>query len=198
MSDWDARYAEPGHAYGTEPNGFLAEVAHRLPRGRALCLADGQGRNGVYLATLGHDVVSMDQSGVGLERARTLATERGVRIATVQADLAEFVIEPAAWDAIVSIFVHLPSVLRARVARATVAGLKPGGAFVLEAYTPAQIGAGTGGPSDPDRLASLATLMDEYAGLEWRIARELEREVVEGRMHTGRASVVQLLGMQPS
>lgn len=197
MTDWDARYAEPGFAYGAEPNDFLAEVADRLPAGRTLCLADGQGRNGVFLAMRGHRVLSMDQSPVGLARARELAADRGVTIETAVGDLADFVIEPGAWDTIVSIFVHLPPGLRADVARRTVAGLRPGGMFVLEAYAPEQLGRGTGGPPTPDRFATLAMLQADYAGLEWLIGREIERDVIEGRLHTGRASVVQMLGRKP-
>jgi SAM-dependent methyltransferase len=191
---WDERYAEPGWAYGTEPNDFLREVAPRLPRGRTLCLADGEGRNGVHLATIGHEVVSMDFSTIGLAKAERLAAERGVRIATVQGDLARFPIAPGAWDAIVSIFVHQPTAIRAPLYRAVVGGLRPGGAFVLESYGPEQIGRGGGGPDDPDQEPPLATLRAELEGLEWEIAREIEREVIEGRFHDGSAAVVQMLG----
>src|SRR5580765_5907093 len=105
--DWDDRYAAPGWAFGDQPNDFLREEAHRLPaRGRVLCLAEGQGRNAVYLATLGHDVTAMDQSAVGMGRAAELAAAHGVTIHTEVGDLTDFVIEPAAWDAIVSIYAH--------------------------------------------------------------------------------------------
>ena len=194
MSRWDERYAEPGWAYGTEPNDFLRAVAPRLPRGRTLCLADGEGRNGVHLATLGHDVTAMDLSAIGLAKAERLAAERGVRITTVVADLAEFRIEPAAWDAIVSIFVHQPGAVRGPLHRAVVSGLRPGGAFALEAYAPRQVEFGTGGPDDPDRLPPLETLIAELEGLDWEIAREVERDVIEGRCHTGRGAVAQMLG----
>jgi SAM-dependent methyltransferase len=199
MSDfWDERYSAEEYVYGTEPNDFLAEVAAQLPRGRALCLADGQGRNGVFLAGRGYTVLSMDQSRVGIERARLLATERGVTIETQVADLNEFPIEPVAWDAIISIFVHLPPVLRARVARGVLHGLKPGGMFVLEAYAPEQMGRGTGGPTTAEMYATLAELQAGYAGLEWLVARELERDVLEGRLHSGKSSVVQMLGRKPA
>jgi SAM-dependent methyltransferase len=195
---WDERYSAEEYVYGTEPNDFLAEVAAQLPRGRALCLADGQGRNGVFLAGRGYTVLSMDQSRVGIERARLLATERGVTIETQVADLNEFPIEPVAWDAIISIFVHLPPVLRARVARGVLHGLKPGGMFVLEAYAPEQMGRGTGGPTTAEMYATLAELQAGYAGLEWLVARELERDVLEGRLHSGKSSVVQMLGRKPA
>jgi SAM-dependent methyltransferase len=194
---WDRRFAERGFAYGTEPNDFVREMAGRVPAGRVLCLADGQGRNAVHLAGVGFAVTMMDRSAVGIARAEALARERGTRIETVVADLASFAIEPGAWQGIVSVFVHLPRPLRERVARAVVAGLSPGGALVLEAYGPRQPGFGTGGPEDPDQLPGVDTLTAELAGLEFEIAREVERDVIEGHYHTGRASTVQLLGRRP-
>jgi len=193
MTDWDARYAEPGWAFGTEPNDFLREQAHRIPRGRVLCLADGEGRNGVWLAQQGHEVTAVDLSAAGLEKARGLAASRGVTLATVCADLAAFTIEPLAWQGIVSIFAHVMPDVRRRVHAGVVAGLAPDGVFLLEAYRPQQLGRGTGGPPDDARMLTLARLEPELGTLEWLVARELERSVVEGRSHTGVASVVQLV-----
>jgi hypothetical protein len=118
-------------------------------------------------------------------------------IETVAADLARFPIEPDSWAGVVSIFCHLPAGIRVPLHRAVVRGLRPGGVFVLEAYTPAQIGRGTGGPQDPELLATLADLTTELAGLELIHAMETEREVHEGRYHTGRAAVVQIVGRRP-
>lgn len=195
---WDKRYSKPGFAYGTEPNDFLASVADRIPHGPVLMIGDGEGRNGVFLAGLGYEVVSVDQSEVGLAKARQLAEERGVRIQTQVADLQDFPIQPGAWAGIVSIFCHLPPAIRVPLNASVVRGLRPGGVFVLEAYTPAQYGRGTGGPPNPEWMMSLDALKDELAGLEFLRARELEREVREGTYHTGLASVVQLLARQGS
>ncbi|MBW1880770.1 MAG: methyltransferase domain-containing protein [Deltaproteobacteria bacterium] len=87
---WDKRYSEPGYAFGTAPNDFVVSVADRIPAGRVLCLGEGEGRNAVYLAKRGHEVVAVDQSPVGLAKARELAESGGVRLETVQADLADF------------------------------------------------------------------------------------------------------------
>ena len=193
MTDWDARYAEPGWAFGTEPNDFLREEADRLPPGRVLCLAEGQGRNAVWLAQRGHDVTAMDQSARGLACANELAAERGVKITTVLADLGDFEIEPGAWQGIVSIFAHVTGDLRARVHAKVEKGLAPGGVFVLEAYRPEQIGRGTGGPSEDDRMVNLARLRRELPTLEFLVAREVDREVLEGHRHRGMSSVVQLV-----
>lgn len=190
---WDERYSKAGFAYGTEPNDFLVSVADRIPPGPVLMLGDGEGRNGVFLAGLGYEVVAVDQSEVGLAKARQLAEDRGVRIQTRQADLRDYPIEPEAWAGIVSIFCHLPPSIRAPLHAAAVRGLRPGGVFVLEAYTPRQYGRGTGGPPTPELMMTLDALTDELAGLELLHAVELEREVREGTYHTGLASVVQLL-----
>jgi hypothetical protein len=112
----------------------------------------------------------------------------------VQAGLAEFVIRPGHWAGIVSIFCHLPRALRLPLYASVVQGLRVGGVLLLEAYTPAQVGRGTGGPPDPDWMMSLDRLKDELAGLEWVVAEEKEREVREGSFHTGLASVVQFVG----
>lgn len=190
---WDDRYSEPGFAYGTEPNDFLVSVADRLPPGPVLTLGEGEGRNAVFLAGLGHEVVAVDQSEVGLAKTRQRAAERGVRVQTQQADLGDYPIQPGAWAGIVSIFCHLPPAVRVPLYAAVVRGLRPGGVFVLEAYTPRQFGRGTGGPPSPELMVSLDDLTRELTGLEFLHARELEREVREGTYHTGLASVVQLV-----
>lgn len=120
---WDERYRRPGFAYGTTPNRFLASVANRIPAGRVLSLGAGEGRNAVFLAQCALDVVAVDWSGVGLTKARLRAAELGVSIKTVIADLTEYVIDPEAWDSIVSVFCHLPPAARTRLHRAAVAGL---------------------------------------------------------------------------
>lgn len=197
MVDWNERYREPGYAYGTNPNDFLASVVSTIPRGRILSLAEGEGRNAVYLASLGYGVTAVDGSAVGLAKAETLAAEHGVSIVTRVADLGEFVIEPAAWDGIVSCYCHIPSAIRAPLHRAVVAGLKPGGVFVLEAFSKQQLSYASGGPREPDLLMALDDLLGELAGLEFRHAVTLEREVREGSRHTGLASVVQILAQKP-
>ena len=193
MVDWDARYTEEGWAFGTEPNDFLREEADRLPKGRVLCLAEGQGRNAVWLAQRGHDVTAVDQSAVGLRDAVRLAAERGVTITTVCADLDTFEIEPGAWQGIVSIYAHVDGALRARVHARVEKGLAPGGVFILEAYRPEQIGRGTGGPPEDDRMVNLERLRRELPALEFVVAREVDREVLEGHRHKGMSSVVQLV-----
>ncbi len=197
MTDWDVRYAEAEYAYGTEPNGFLAAVACQIPEGPVLCLAEGQGRNAVFLAGRGHRVTAVDQSAVGMARAGQLAASRGVAVECVAADLATFDIGAGRWAGIVSIFMHLPVELRGGIYRRAVTGLRPGGVLVMEAYAPRQLEFATGGPRDLTRLASRATIEGELAGLEFLLSQEAEREVVEGRHHRGMAAVVQVLARKP-
>ena len=190
---WERRYSEPAYAYGTEPNGFLVEVAGRIPPGPVLCLAEGEGRNAVWLAGRGHAVTAVDASAAGLAKAEALARIRAVRIETITADLAAFTLSPESWSGIVAIFAHLPPPLRRAVHRAAAAGLAPGGVFVLEAFTPRQLEFGTGGPQKRELLYTLDDLREDLAGLDLEIGRELERNVVEGSYHTGRAALVQVL-----
>lgn len=195
---WDQRYATEDYVYGTEPNGFLAETIPGLDDGgRALCLAEGEGRNAVFLAERGYEVHAVDGSAVGLAKAERLARERGVHIATEVANLDGYKIDPGAWDLIVSIFCHLPAPARQALHREVVAGLRPGGHFVVEAYTPAQLALRTGGPPDAALMMTLAALREELAGLHFVQAREIEREVHEGRLHTGRGAVVQVVARRP-
>ena len=190
---WDERYSVDEYVYGTEPNGFLASTTARLTKGRVLCLAEGEGRNAVHLAREGFTVTAVDSSPVGLAKAQRLVQQHGVTIETVTADLADFVIAEDRWDSVVSVFCHLPPALRRRVHRGMVSGLKKGGTFLLEAYTPKQLELGTGGPRSADLMMDLATLREELSGLRIVHGKEFVRDVVEGIHHTGPAAVVQVL-----
>lgn len=194
---WDERYSEPGFAYGAEPNDFLAATAHLIGAGPVLCLAEGEGRNAVHLAGRGHEVHAVDLSAVGMAKAARLASERGLTVHTHVADLANFDLGEARWGGIVSIFAHLPPPVRALVHRRVVSALRPGGWLILEAYAPRQLRYGTGGPPVAGLLMELGALRAELDGLELVLAREVDREVHEGRYHHGMSAVVQILGRRP-
>lgn len=194
---WDDRYRLETYAYGTSPNDFLASVADRIPRGPVLCLAEGEGRNAVYLAERGHAVTAVDWSSVGLAKAERLALRRKVHVATICADVAETVIAPEAWSGVVAIFAHLPRTVRASLYQRVREGLRPGGVFIAESYTPKQVEYGTGGPRDPGLLPTLEELRQELAGMQLEIAREVEREIHEGELHDGWSAVVQVLARKP-
>jgi SAM-dependent methyltransferase len=193
---WDKRFSQPGYAYGKDPNGFLVSVSDQIPAGKVLSLAEGEGRNAVYLAGLGYQVTAVDASTVGLAKAEALAEERGVTIETLTADLADLEIEPGEWQAIISIFCHLPPLARAALHEQVLRGLAPGGIFVLEGFTPCQLEHRTGGPKDRELLMELEIVRQELPGLRFEVAREIEREVVEGKYHGGTASVLQILAVK--
>lgn len=193
---WDERYAEDGFAFGIEPNDFLREVIHVLPVGRTLCIGDGEGRNGVFLAEHGHRVVTVDLSPVGVVKARRLAADRGVQLDARVADLDGYDLGANEWDCIVSVFCHLPPMLRRAVYSAVPAALAPGGCFVLEAYRSANIGRGVGGPQNPEMTVELEDVLGDLgsaSGMEIAIGREIERDIVEGRYHNGRSATTQVL-----
>ncbi|MBU3741192.1 MAG: class I SAM-dependent methyltransferase [Candidatus Kapabacteria bacterium] len=199
IDPWDERYATDEYVYGTEPNDLLRQYVTSLPQaGRVLCVADGEGRNGVFLAEQGMHVVSMDRSTVGLQKAEALAAQRGVSITTVAADLAQADLGHASWDAIVSIFCHLPQDIREDLHRRVVDALKPGGVFILEAYTPDQIPLRTGGPPTPDMMVTADALRRELQGLDLELCREVTRDIHEGRLHHGISAVVQCVAKKPA
>lgn len=195
---WNERYSETGFAFGTEPNDFLVASAQLLqPHSEVLCLAEGEGRNGVYLASLGHRVTAVDSSSVGLEKARRLAQKQGVEIETVEADLEDFVITPGSFQAIVSIFCHLPPAVQTKLHRRVCEGLTPGGIFILEGYAKKQINYDTGGPRKIEMLMDLDTLKGELQQLYLSHAIEIERDIHEGAYHDGVGAVVQIIGTRP-
>ena len=190
---WDERYSTDEYAYGKDPNEFLAKNYGAIPKGKVLSLAEGEGRNAVFLAKQGYSVTAVDGSRVGLEKARKLAEENGVEVKFIHADLVEFDLGVAEWDGIVSIFCPLPSVQRKEVHKKVVAGLKQNGVFLVEAYRPEQLEYGTGGGKSPDAMTTKESLSQELNALKFTHLMELERNVVEGIYHTGLGAVVQAI-----
>lgn len=196
---WDERYAEPGYAYGTEPNAFLVSQRHLLEPGkRALAVADGEGRNGVWLAEQGLEVLSVDQSAVGLAKARALAAARGVSLRTEQADLTHWDWPQAAFDLVVAIFIHFSPAQRTRMHRAMFAALRPGGLLILEAFTPEQLEYRSGGPPVREMLYTAEMLRADFAQAAILSLEETITELQEGPYHRGTAAVVRLIARRPS
>ena len=198
MNFWDQRFAEPGYKYGTEPNAFLRELAVRLPTtAEVLVPGDGEGRNGVWLARQGHRVTAVDSSAVGLAKVRALAAREGVVVVTELADLADWAPQVAAFDAVVLIYTHLPSSIRADAHRRLAMGLKPGGWLLLEAFHPAQLAHSSGGPNDPDMLYTPEQLSADFAGLLTPVlAWQGETTLSEGPGHQGLAHVTRWVGQR--
>jgi len=186
--------SSPGLPGGDAPNDFLREQSLGLPPGDALCLAEGEGRNGVFLAELGHRVTVQDISPVGLAKAEALARQRGVTITTRCTDLHHDTLAAGSTDLVVAIWMHLPPALRAEVHHKAVQALRPGGHLILEAYTPRQLALGTGGPPVLELLIEPDVLRQELEGLDFLILEETRRMIREGSHHHGESAVVRLLG----
>ena len=194
---WNERYNEVEYVFGTEPNDFLRDEFRKITSGgRVLCLAEGEGRNAVFLAQQGYQVTAMDMSEVGLNKALKLAQDRGVDIITQVADLADYEFGEAKWDGIVAIWAHLPKAVRQRVYAQIAPALKPNGVFILEAYTEQQLNMdAVGGPpaTQKERFGSLAVLRSELAELEEITGIEKQRMISEGKRHQGLSAVVQFI-----
>jgi SAM-dependent methyltransferase len=195
---WEQRFAGETYFYGTEPNEFLRDSLPTLPKGAAMCLAEGEGRNAVFLAESGYQVSSVDLTQAGVDKTKRLAEDRGVTVDAVVGDLADFDLGHERWDLVVSIFAHVPPDVRRSLHRRVVDSLKPGGVLLLEAYTPDQVGRGTGGPQDSELTMTLNGLREEIAPLEFLHSEELDRDVLEGAGHTGHGAVVQVIARKPA
>ena len=190
---WDERYSAAEYAYGTTANDFLAANANYIPKGKVLSLAEGEGRNAVFLALQGYSVTAVDASLVGLNKARKLAEENGVDIEFIHADLSDYDLGTNQWHGIVSIFCPLPSLIRRQLYKKVEKALKSNGVFLLESYTPNQLKHGTGGGKSIDFMQTKASLTLELSRLEFKHLLELERDVIEGKYHTGIGAVVQAI-----
>lgn len=193
---WDQRYAgAEGFLFGREPNQFLAREAGRLKPGqRVLCLADGEGRNGTFLAGRGLAVLSVDLSPVALAKARALAAERAVTMEFEEANLATWDWPIAAYDAVVAVFIQFAGPkLRARIFAAIEAALKPGGLLLMEGYRPEQLAYGTGGPPHAENMYSEALLREAFAGMEILLLRSYDAEIAEGPAHKGMSALIDLV-----
>lgn len=196
---WEARYAAPEYAFGKEPNYFLASCKALLPRsGRALAVADGEGRNGVWLAEQGLDVVSVDFSPSAQAKARALAAERSVNVDFRRADVHRWDYPQAAFDVVVEIFTQFsPPVDRALKWAGMRRALKPGGLLIVHGYTPKQLEYGTGGPKELENLYTRALLEQTFGDFRDVKISEDEREIYEGASHGGMSAMIGLTGRKP-
>lgn len=195
---WDERFATKDYIFGTAPSIFLAGQAHRLTRGqKALSLADGEGRNGVWLAEQGLDVLSTDISPNALKKVAALARQRGVAISTELADLTRWRWPEAAFDVVAAIFIQFTDPPeRKQVFAGITRALKPGGLLLLHGYRPEQIAFGTGGPPNAERCYTRADLEQAFANFSSIEIAEYDRELTEGTWHVGRSALIDLAGVK--
>lgn len=198
MNQWHIRFQTENYVYGTKPNVFLAEFQKKIKiSGDALAIAEGEGRNAVYLAEEGMNVTAWDFAKSGLAKTNKLAKERQVTVSTELVDLNEVKWSEAQWDEIVCIFGHFPTNLRKKTLQGVKEAVKPGGYFLTEVYSHYQLPYKSGGPQNIDFLYKPEEFLTIFA--EWRIVHFFMGEVVrhEGELHNGLSHVIQFIGQKP-
>ncbi|MBI3480772.1 MAG: class I SAM-dependent methyltransferase [Nitrosomonadales bacterium] len=193
---WDERYASEEYLFGTEPNAFLLSQRNLLKPGKRSCLAlaDGEGRNGVWLAQQGLQVHAVDASPVALDKAQKLAAKRGVELVFELTDLAHWQWREKQYDVVVGIFIQFaPPALRQQMFDGIKRTLKPGGLLMLQGYTPRQLEYKTGGPSMAENLYTEALLRDAFGDMEILHLREHDDVIHEGAGHSGMSALIDLV-----
>ena len=196
---WNGRYEGDGYLFGTDPAAPLALIAEQLPKkGRALCLADGEGRNSVFLAQRGLSVTAFDFAENALIKARQLAKDANADVTFHQADITKWDWAAPGYDLVAGIFFQfLPPDLRAQVFNGILQSLKPGGTLYILGYRPEQIGRGTGGPPHRENTYTENLLRDAFASLEIHTLRSWDEDLNEGRGHNGPSALIELLATKP-
>jgi len=199
MSFWDERYQGEAYLFGEAPNAFLAAQAHRLRPGMsALAVADGEGRNGVWLAEQGLDVLSVDSSPVAQAKAARLAEARGTTLRLEEADLASWAWPEGQFDVVAAIFIQFAGPdLRDQIFAGLKRALKPGGLLLLEGYRPEQIAYGTGGPRVPENLYTEAMLRAAFSDFEILELSAYDAVIKEGAGHSGQSALIDLVARRP-
>lgn len=192
---WDERYSIDEYLFGTEPADFLVAHIDRLePGSKVLAVADGEGRNSVYLAQLGHDVLAMDASPVGVAKAQELAAERGVTVDFRVADIMTWDWTPDTYDAVVAIFIQFLSPgQRPEVFAGMQRTLRPGGRLLLHGYRPEQVALGTGGPPDPAAMYTEELLRDAFGAMDIERLESYDAVIEEGDGHAGQSALIDLI-----
>jgi SAM-dependent methyltransferase len=197
---WNGRFAGESYAFGTRPAAFVFDHAHHLPaRSRVLVPADGEGRNSVFLAELGHRVVATDIADAGIAKARKLAVARGVSVDFRHLDLQDWQWPEAEFDAVVAVFIQFaPPAFRDEIFAGMKRAVRPGGVVLLHGYTPNQLQYRTGGPSVAEQLYTEELLRAAFAEFELLRLEAYERELDEGEGHRGRSAIIDLIARRPA
>ncbi len=192
---WNRRFEGEEFLFGIEPNEWLREhVGVWAPGGRILCVADGEGRNSVWLARQGFVVDAFDIAEVGVEKARQFAARKGAHVNYSVADCDAYAWPQASCDGVAAIFVQFADpAQRKRLFERMVASLRLGGVLVLQGYTPKQLEYRTGGPPFVSHLYTPELLRTAFADLEVLELREYEADVAEGNGHRGRSALIGLV-----
>jgi len=196
---WNGRFASESYIFGTHPAAFLVDNAHYVPpRSRVLTPADGEGRNSVFLAELGHRVLATDIAEEGIAKAQRLASARGVSVEFRHLDLRGWQWPEAEFDAVVAVFIQFaPPAFRDEIFAGMKRAVRPGGVVLLHGYTPKQLEYRTGGPSAVEQLYTEELLRAAFADWELLRIEAYERELDEGEGHRGRSAVIDLIARRP-
>jgi SAM-dependent methyltransferase len=196
LQRWEERFAAPDYWFGKAPNAFLKSHAHLLRQGqKALAIADGEGRNGVFLAECGLDVLSIDFSPNAIAKAKALAAERGVKLDVELADIFTWRWPPAAFDVVVGIFFQFASPdQRTRLFADIKKTLKPGGLLLIQGYRPEQLEYGTGGPPHAENMYTRELLQEAFGDFTSLEIREHDSVIAEGVGHNGMSALIDLVG----
>jgi SAM-dependent methyltransferase len=184
---WDERYRVDELIWKAEPNRFLVEEVAGLAPGRALDLACGEGRNALWLAGKGWQVTAVDFSAVGLEKARRLASERGLELVLVEADVLEWEPPAASFDLVIVMYLHLPASARRQVLQRAASALAPGATLLVVGHDSTNLAEGTGGPQDPAVLFAPEDIVGDLVGLEIERAERARRPVTS---HDGEVDAI--------
>jgi len=200
LERWNTRFAAPGFVFGTVPNAFLASQApHLKPGMSALCVADGEGRNSVWLAQRGLEVTAFDFSPIAIEKARAFARESGVRVAYRIGNVNDWGWDERQYDLVAGIFIQFVGPdERAPMFAGMARAVKPGGLLILEGYGPKQLEYATGGPKKLENLYTEELLRASFKDLEILHLASYDAEVDEGAGHKGMSALVDLVARRPA
>lgn len=196
---WDERYSADGYLFGTKPAAFLEAHADQLVEGQmALAVADGEGRNGVFLAQQGLEVTTIDASEVGVAKAKALADLTGVSLDVQLADVLAYGWPPEAFDLVVGIFIQFVGPEdRSKIFEGMKQTLRPGGRLLLHGYRPEQLAFGTGGPPVAENMYTEDLLAESFADLTIERLESYDAEIEEGTGHVGMSALIDLVATKP-
>lgn len=193
---WDSKFEDETYRYGTEPNAFVeAQIGKPDQKNnKALFPFEGEGRNAVFAATLGWDVMAFDSSRRGREKAVALAKKKNVKIHYEISDVAHFRLDEEVFDLVVLCYAHMPPHMRREIHRSLIGALKPGGKLILEAFSKDQLGRSSGGPQDSKLLFSTEEINKDFGDISTiEMLEETEAHLNEGEGHQGEAAVIRLI-----
>lgn len=193
ISFWDERYGGSDYVYGELPNAFFAQELSHLNVGNIILPCDGEGRNAVYAAMKGWEVLAFDNSEEGKRKAMQLALKNKVDIQFDLADASSVQYPEECVDVVALIYAHLPPTVRKILHTNCIQWIKPGGKIILEAFNPLQLNNSSGGPKEPSMLYTTDILKEDFKGLSIDYLENLTIQLNEGAFHEGKAAVIRLI-----